>query len=329
MAAWPETPVTEVIDLRHIAPGSLDDVLADETECWRANLSWDFTASAALVKRFTDTQSLNGRALLHGGRIAGYTYTVIDEDKGLIGDLYVHRAFATPALEDMLLNATVESLYRTAGVRRIESQVLLLGHPRPAPTVHAGDLRTFERCFMVCDLQRTAEWQPMETTTLEVDHWSERYQEDAAGLIANAYEGHIDGNINDQYRSTGGARRFLQNIVQYPGCGTFAAHSSWLTWRRDTGRLCGVCLASLVAYDAGHITQICVAPNSRGGGIGREMLGRSMNSLRAMGCRRVSLTVTASNRNAIGLYESMGFRVERQFAAMVWEQVRPLRRFFP
>lgn len=314
--------------MRHLAVGSLDEVLEEETRLWRETLAWDFTASAGLVKRFADMQSLNGRALLHAGRVAGYTYTVTDEDKGLIGDLYILRRFATPAMEDQLLNATVETLYRTAGVRRIESQVILLTHPRLAPPAHAADLRLFERLFMVCDLRQEHDWPCRNSSALDIDGWSERYQEDAAALVANAYEGHIDGHINDQYRSIAGTRRFLQNIVQYPGCGSFYAPGSYLAWRRDTGRMCAASLASMVAQDAGHITQICVAQSSRGEGVGREVLARSLVSLREAGCRQVSLTVTASNRNAIGLYESMGFRAERRFAAMVWDHIRPARRFF-
>lgn len=328
MAAWPESPVIEVVDLRRIPAGSLDDLLEEESQTWRERLAWDFRGSASLVKRFADMQALNGRALVRADQVIGYTYTVTDEDKGLLGDLYILRKFASPALEDQLLNATVESLYRTAGVRRIESQVILLRHPRPVPPAHAQDLRLFERCFMVCDLRRGRDWSPAPSRLLDIDGWSERYQEDAATLIADAYEGHIDGHINDQYRSVSGARRFLQNIVQYPGCGSFYAPASWLAWRRDTGRMCAASLTSLVAEDAGHITQICVATSSRGAGIGREMLARSLHSLREAGCRQASLTVTASNRNAIGLYESMGFVTRHRFAAMVWENVRPARRFF-
>lgn len=329
MAARSESFATEVVNLRRIAPGSLDELLEEEIRVWQETLCWDFAPSAALVKRFADAQSLNGMALMRGSQVIGYTYTVLDEEKGLIGDLYVRRDHATAANEDQLLNATVDILYRTSGVRRIESQVILLAHPRPAPPAHANDLRLFERYFMVCDLRRGHEWRSNDTSkVLDVDGWNERYQEDAATLIANAYEGHVDGHINDQYRSVAGARRFLLNIVQYPGCGAFYPEGSWLAWRKDTGRLCAVSLASRVSDEAGHITQLCVAPTSRGTGIGRETLGRSLRSLREAGFRQVSLTVTASNRNAIALYESMGFVTQRRFAAMVWENVRPARRFF-
>jgi ribosomal protein S18 acetylase RimI-like enzyme len=80
-----------------------------------------------------------------------------------------------------------------------------------------------------------------------------------------------------------------------------------------------VCLASLVAPDVGHITQICVSQAARGTGLGYELMRRSMVALAAYGCRSVSLTVTAANSAAIQLYERMGFRSRRDFAAYVWE----------
>jgi ribosomal protein S18 acetylase RimI-like enzyme len=149
--------------------------------------------------------------------------------------------------------------------------------------------------------------------------WTERYQEETAQLIASAYRGHIDSQINDQYRSTAGARRFLFNIVQYPGCGTFFQPASWVAFQRETGRVCGASLASLVAGDVGHITQICVAPWMQGWGVGYELLRRSLESLEEARARKVSLTVTAANQGAVRLYERVGFQLVRQFPALVWE----------
>jgi ribosomal protein S18 acetylase RimI-like enzyme len=41
--------------------------------------------------------------------------------------------------------------------------------------------------------------------------------------------------------------------------------------------------------------------------------------LQEHGCRKVSLTVTAANNEAVTLYERMGFRTTRKFCAYVWE----------
>jgi ribosomal protein S18 acetylase RimI-like enzyme len=88
---------------------------------------------------------------------------------------------------------------------------------------------------------------------------------------------------------------------------------------RLNGRICGICLASLVMPHCGHITQICVAPWLRGAGVGYELLRQSLHLLREAGCRKTSLTVTASNREAIKLYEDVGFTTIRKFFAYVWE----------
>ncbi|MGH9559609.1 MAG: GNAT family N-acetyltransferase, partial [Bryobacteraceae bacterium] len=142
--------------------------------------------------------------------------------------------------------------------------------------------------------------------------------DDTARLIASAYRDHIDSQINDQYHSPSGSRRFLTNIVQYPGCCAFFAPGSYAA-ADLTGHLRWVSLASLVAPEVGHITQVCVAPEDRGKGLGYELIRQSLIALAAHGCRIASLTVTASNEPAIGLYRRIGFINRRDFAAYVWE----------
>jgi ribosomal protein S18 acetylase RimI-like enzyme len=99
----------------------------------------------------------------------------------------------------------------------------------------------------------------------------------------------------------------------------FFKPASVAAFDRLTGRICGICLASMVMPYCGHITQICVAPGVRGTGVGYEMLRQSLTLLRAAGCSKASLTVTASNREAIKLYEDVGFTTIRRFFAHVWE----------
>jgi ribosomal protein S18 acetylase RimI-like enzyme len=152
-----------------------------------------------------------------------------------------------------------------------------------------------------------------------LERWSDHYHDVSAQLIAAAYEGHVDSRINDQYRSSVGARRFLYNIVQYPGCGTFYRPASYAAFDGRTGRLCGISLTSLVATGSGHITQICVAPEFKGAGVGYLLLRQSLATLREFGCVSASLTVTASNEDAMRLYERVGFATVRQFSAYVWE----------
>jgi ribosomal protein S18 acetylase RimI-like enzyme len=320
MAAVSDSPLARVVELRHLRGGDLNPLLEEETEAWRDTLDWDFRGSAGLVRRFLEIQSLNGYALLINGYPVGYCYYVAEERKGLIGDLYVMKDYLSVENEERLLRAVVQGLMKTPLIKRIESQLMML---RTGPKIALPEpkyVRTFVRNFMEIEGEAAArlpEGHPSQPVWFE--SWSERKQDEAATLIAAAYQGHIDSEINDQYRSPGGARRFLMNIVQYPGCGSFFQPASFVAMEPGSGRLAGICLASLVQADVGHITQVCVSKAARGTGTGYELIRKSLESLVRHGCRKVTLTVTGTNTEAIGLYERMGFRKTRNFAAYVWD----------
>jgi ribosomal protein S18 acetylase RimI-like enzyme len=318
VAAVPEAHTLDLVDLWQIRVDELEAMLREEIATWRQQLDWDFRASADLVRRFVEVHALNGFALLAGETAVAYAYFVCEEHKGLLGDLFLCERFRTPENERRLMSAIVDQLIRTRGIRRIESQLMLArpGQRRALPAAVHG--RAFERHFMTCALPRPA-LAERRMDRVVFDHWTERRQDEAAGLIAAAYRGHIDSEINDQYRSAEGARRFLFNIVQYPGCGTFFPPASWVAIDRTGGRICGASLTSMVAAEVGHVTQICTAPAVRGTGVGYELLRRSLESLAAAGARTVSLTVTGANETAIRLYRSAGFEIRKRFPAFVWE----------
>ena len=314
------------MDLRQLRAADLIPLLNEETKAWQRLLDWDFSKSAGLVRRFVEMRALNGYALMENGEAAGYSYYVLEEHKGLIGDLYVRQAFSSPENQHRLLESVLEALIAAPQAIRIESQLMMAHFADRHSMPMARHLETFERNFMVLDLEHQAldlprrpRRSPPESASVYIDKWSEQYQEPAAQLIAAAYQGHVDSLINDQYRSVAGARRFLFNIVQYPGCGSFFPPASVAAFERSSGRICGISLASLVMPYCGHITQICVAPWVRGTGVGYRLLRQSLEKLRAAGCSKTSLTVTASNHEAVKLYEQVGFSTARRFFAYVWE----------
>lgn len=308
-----------MVDLRRLSAQDLEPLLQEETAAWREELEWDFEKSADLVRRFVDMRALNGYALEEDGRFTGYLYYVLEENKGLIGDLYVECELRTREREDLLLEAAVEGITANRYIRRIESQLLMVGHAPGRKLPYARHAATFERNFMRVEFASAALGEGRVRRPMHLERWDDHYQDAAAQLIAAAYQGHVDSRINDQYRSAAGARRFLYNIVQFPGCGTFFRPASFVAMDGVSGTVCGVSLASLVAPECGHITQICVSPAVHGTGIGHALLRRSLLTLREMGCHAASLTVTALNREAVALYERVGFRTLRTFSAYAWE----------
>jgi ribosomal protein S18 acetylase RimI-like enzyme len=314
MAAAPQLNL-DLVDLRHLQVEDLEPLLEEEIDAWENRLDWDFRASADLVRRFVRMQSLHGSALMDGGDVVGYCYYVLEDRKGLIGDLYVKAEYRTAGSEEQLLRAAIGGLRTLQHVKRIEAQLMMLSEsPHNIKAKHS-----FPRQFMMAvakDALTLPDPRPSQTI---IQPWSEQSQEAAARLIATAYYDHVDGMINDQYQTISGARRFLTNIVQYPGCGSFFQPGSFVASDSYTGEMLGISLASLVAFDSGHITQICVDPGARSQAIGYALLRESMQALARHGCRGVSLTVTSENKEALRLYQRTGFSTQHRFDALVWD----------
>jgi ribosomal protein S18 acetylase RimI-like enzyme len=321
MAAATEAHAPDVVDLRRIRARDLNPLLEAEIKEWQARLHWDFRPSADLVRRFVAMQSLAGHALVLGGAVTGYTYLVSDEGKGLIGDLYLMEPHHTWENEARLLEAGLRDLFEVMLVRRVESQLMLLRSSGRRPLPYADMLRVHPRGFMMMDASRSFALRPGPASGKAlIEAWGVRRMDEAAEVIASAYQGHVDGDVNDQYRSVPGARRFLNNLIQYPGCGAFFQPASYVAIDAWTGRACGISLTSMLSPGVGHITQICVVPTLKGKGLGYELLRRSLLALAEAGFRKASLTVTLANREAVRLYQRVGFETAHAFSALVWDK---------
>jgi ribosomal protein S18 acetylase RimI-like enzyme len=323
MAAREQVRQLRLQELRSLHGDAMERLLEEERMRWRTLLHWDFTPSAELVSRYVGMQALDGFALLDGDEAVGYTYWVAEAHKGLVGDLYVRDAWRTPGNENLLLAAALGQLRRSPWIRRVEAQLLQLS-ARGSQVAPAGlRPRVFQRLFMMAPATGTSGHRAVKLEPeLRLENWSTRWLDESAELIADVYRGHVDSEINDQYHSVSGARRFLQNIVQYPGCGHFSGACSWVALD-DAGRARGLSLSTMVSPEAGHIAQICLSRELQGLGAGYELLRRSMESLERAGAKEVSLTVTSANDHAIRLYERFGFRAIYQFEALVWEGLWP------
>jgi [ribosomal protein S18]-alanine N-acetyltransferase len=78
--------------------------------------------------------------------------------------------------------------------------------------------------------------------------------------------------------------------------------------RTESCRVAGFCAFWLV-FDEIHINNLALRPALRGQGIGTALLQRIFTEARALGARRATLEVRASNQRARRLYERCGFFV--------------------
>jgi ribosomal protein S18 acetylase RimI-like enzyme len=325
MAASARIAACHVEELRSIPASRIRALLDEETRNWRSRLHWDFTGSAELVTRYINMRALDGLALVCGSEIAGYCYWVTEEHKAILGDMYVRDLWRCPQLESQLLNQAIEILRHSASlpalaVRHVESQLMQVGSPDELVWSVENAPRRFPRIFMLAPIERMSRYRTITfDEEIRIFRWGPVWFDSTAELIAQVYRGHVDSLINDQYKSAEGAERFLRNIVNYPGCGSFEHEASFVALG-PSGDVLGCVIATRVAPGTGHIAQVCAADTYLGRGLGYELLRRSMLALESRGCREVSLTVTESNLRAQRLYARMGFRAIHHFQALVWNR---------
>ncbi|MBI3934495.1 MAG: GNAT family N-acetyltransferase [Acidobacteria bacterium] len=320
----------EILDLRLIRNQDLQPLLEEEGIVWRNTLRWDYAATAAMVLRFMEARALTGYAMVEAGRVVGYSFYVLEHNKGLIGDAFVRAEYRNGSNEVRLITHVVETLQATPGIRRIEAQLLNLDAPGLREHFLSQGFQGFDRHFLYLSIpdaiveakDGNSEWQMTE--------WDSHYFQAAAELILAAYRGHVDSAISDQYRTQPGAVRFLENIIRLPGCGTFLPGASFLALCGDgslRSGLGGIILTSVVSDRVAHITQLCVAPEQRGRGLGRRLIRHVVNVLRASGFQGATLTVTVSNTRAVELYRSLGFTPLTTFPAFAWDAPQRRQRF--
>jgi ribosomal protein S18 acetylase RimI-like enzyme len=306
-----------ILDLRQTMVRQLEPLLEEEAHHWREELHWDYRGALELIKRFLEARALAGCVAFEGGAAAGYCFYVLEEQKGLIGGLYVSPRYDQATVGRRLLEELLFGMRALPHLNRIEAQLMPFGGPVDEPLKEHG-FRLHTRQFMLLDLPTFSEPSAAASAGMRLDRWHDRYFDPCAKLIYLSYANHVDGEINDQYRSRSGALRFLKNIILLPGCGQFVPSASFVLRQAGGDELIGAVLTSEVSPGVGHTTQICVLPGYQGHGLGRTLMQTSADALRAMKFRELTLTVTSDNRTAVQLYERLGFHTIKSFTAGVW-----------
>ncbi len=305
------------IPLEEITLDQIEPLLEEETARYARIYRWDFQPTAQLVRQLVAVHSLSGVALVDDQQLAGYSYFVLEDHKALIGNAFVGRAWDSPAAEQQLLRSTLAALRHHPRARRVESQPMMLRYAHSDAGAHR-----FERLFLELDLD-AAHWTPPPTSLgpLRLEPWHWRYEDHTANLIFRAYSQHIDARINDQYLSPARTRNYLANLLRYPSCGDFCPASSFLLRNQSDGHVVGASLTSrcrIAGSGIGHISQLCLAPEQRGLGLGRLLLQASLARFCELSCETATLTVTSANAGPLALYQSLGFTERTRLSAYVW-----------
>lgn len=94
----------------------------------------------------------------------------------------------------------------------------------------------------------------------------------------------------------------------------FLDEAGFLVAETPAGDVAGYVVADTVpngGRSLGHIKDIAVHPELRERGLGRRLLERALDTMRAQRASRVKLEVRTSNSPARALYDELGFRHQR------------------
>ena len=165
-----------IVDLRQTSVRQIEPLLEEEARHWRDELHWDYRGALELIKRFLDAHALAGCVAFENGSAAGYSFYVLEDQKGLIGGLYVSAKFPQDAIARRLLEELLFSMRAIPHLARIEAQLMPFSGPVDTPLIDQG-FHLYTRQFMLLDLQKIHEEKSGASASMRVNRWNDRYFE--------------------------------------------------------------------------------------------------------------------------------------------------------
>ena len=86
-----------------------------------------------------------------------------------------------------------------------------------------------------------------------------------------------------------------------------------LAWRAE--RLVGVALGKTFSDGTGWVSQVAVARDQQGRGIGSALLTEAFRRRLGAGATQIGLGVSAANPHALRLYQRLGLEIDREWMA--------------
>ena len=149
------------------------------------------------------------------------------------------------------------------------------------------------------DGYRWLPWRPILTERHALTKW-------------RSFQNDLDGRVFQSLSDLNGCRRLMSDISTSAG---FCSLATWMVAfqpeRSWPAQDCGTIQGIRRSGGFGSIQNVGVVPEHRGNGIGRAIVLKALEGFQAQGMDYASLEVTAINRPAVQLYQSLGFRVTR------------------
>ena len=169
--------------------------------------------------------------------------------------------------------------------------------------------RTLKRLRMELDFRH----QPLEKAVLPAGFawraWDPGSMRVHAAVKCASFHQELDSHLFAALSTYAGCEELMRGIAAHSG---FLPQSTWLIELPGSDLNCPLACGTIQGLAAnttlGSIQNVGVLPEFRGKGLGRALVLKSLAGFRRHGLLRVSLDVTAENKPAVTLYQSIGFR---------------------
>jgi len=309
-----------VVDFSELRLGELEHLWQREAQSWQKRLLWDVSDPLYRLRRMVERGSIAGKILWDGTAAAGYACFLVAGKLAVIC-----RLFTSPECDaagaEMLIQETVSAIRRT-GASRIESPFISIDRPWLPQLFEQQGFGAYWREFMRRKIQASVGRDRNERaadagTNLCLELLRGSNLRAAASVMRAAYEGGVDAEMNQQYRSDDGCELVLDDLLNQGGCGNPVVEASVIARRR--GSAIGFIVMTEIARRQAHLAQIAVLPEYHRQGVGRLLLRHSLSKLAERAFDTISLIVSRQNRRAVNMYELAGFEPVLSFPAFTWQ----------
>jgi ribosomal protein S18 acetylase RimI-like enzyme len=246
--------------------------------------------------------------LSQGGRVIGaICYRLIDGDAELVfGSLLLGCEY-----EEYFLRRVVNDLF-SSGVHTIRSG---LAWPRAAGFTKAAMQMGFAMTKRIGMIRYASGAEPSvgPCPGFELLPWRDEYAEDAC-LLMSAHSAPSDKDVYPVLATREGALSLIRSVMMDKH-GEFLRELSLIAKADD--KTVGFLISTLLLDGSVLVLDIAVHRDYRRRGIGSAMMRRLVGECAAKNRDQIALAVTEQNRDAIRLYEHLGFKKNMDFQQYV------------
>lgn len=272
---------------------------------WARELLWSFAPTRGRLEAALDDGTLNGLVANDPLGACAYATYAVDSGHGIVGSVFAASRARGLGLEELLVQRILNRL-KALRPKVIDCQTLFSSDPGLKAPFVAHGFRSAARLYMTIDRPT---WLAGKRALSPHLRSKPTHRTDLRAMARLVYYAHLETqglDASSSFDTLESCERILRQIMLDEVCGPFDSMGS----RRIEveGRLVAACLLTWPLGHVAHISEVATAPDHRLQGLARHCLSESLQDAFERGnATAATLSVTASNRAALALYESMGF----------------------